>query len=227
MVRKEFEDKAVLEAALTKEILEALQLSVEKKGKASVLFSGGSTPEGLLRGLAKSSLNWANVKVGLVDDRLVPANHEDSNSLMLHHSFLDLIEERKPYFFPLVFSENRDLNFELALSSVDKLGIPDVVILGMGNDGHFASLFPNDDASNQGLVELFASPLIYTRAPVEPKNRISHTWPYLRCAGRIFLHITGKAKLDVIDGSTVRSEELPIDHVLKDRAVKTEIFWAP
>jgi 6-phosphogluconolactonase len=141
--------------------------------------------------------------------------------------FLDKIEGVKPSFFPLVASQDPSDNVEFAMESVIQLGVPDVVVLGMGEDGHFASLFPGDRASNAGLKPDETAPVVYTTAPVEPRSRISHSWSFLRRARNIYLHITGEPKLQLIEQSDSRNQPLPIDRVLRDGSVGSVLYWAP
>lgn len=228
MEQHKFSDKASLENELASSITEKLKEAIRLKGSASILFSGGSTPKGLLGKLATSDFDWSAVKVGLVDDRMVPPNSEDLNANMIRDLFVDKIEGSRPAFYPLVPAwDDRSMNIELAMNTAIHIGTPDVVILGMGGDGHFASLFPNDEASSQGLSLKENSPLMYTQAPVFPKSRISHTWSYLRSARSLIIHITGESKLELLEQSEHRSAPLPIDTVLNDNGVNPELYWAP
>ena len=126
----------------------------------------------------------------------------------------------------MVFEEQSAINLPQAFDSTEEIGTPDVVILGMGTDGHFASLFPHDKSSKTGLEESPTPPLLYTTAPVAPRQRISHSWHYLKQAHHLFLHITGQTKMDLIEEAPQR-EALPIDVALNDAAANLTIFWTP
>ena len=222
-----FEETSVLEERLVADVLWALSEGIRHRGSASILFSGGSTPKKLFEGLAKSSFEWEKVKVGLVDDRMVPKTSSASNANLLQAHFFDLITGDLPTFCPLVEWEDEADNIEQAMQSVVAIGIPDVVVLGMGGDGHFASLFPGDEATRHGLNPDHPAPLLYTFAPVEPRYRISHSWSYLRKARHHFLHLTGDAKRQIIEEHAKRTEKLPIDTVLEDRSINPVLYWAP
>ncbi|MGB1039279.1 MAG: 6-phosphogluconolactonase [Flavobacteriales bacterium] len=222
-----FKSKENLEADLSAYIIDALTYSISKNDSASILLSGGSTPKGLFAKLAKANIDWSKVKIGLVDDRMV--NHEDqySNALLLRNFFIKNIKSTPPAFYPLVFNpEEESSNMDDALESVQSIGNPDIVILGMGGDGHFASLFPNDKNSALGLSLISDSNLIYTKAPDYPHKRISHSWNYLRKANHLIIFITGESKLEIIKNEE-RNDQLPIDTILNDRGIEPILYWAP
>ncbi|MFT4678612.1 MAG: 6-phosphogluconolactonase [Flavobacteriales bacterium] len=229
MIKRTFPNSTSLDQAFAKCIAEALIESIASNGETSILFSGGSTPIGLFGELAKEKVEWKLVKVGLVDDRIVPANSEHSNNKLLSDNFLELLQEdNRPEFFPLVTHPfNAANNLDYIRNSYDKFGVPDVVVLGMGGDGHFASLFPSDRASEVGLLQLDSPKLLNTIAPAPPKFRISFSWGFLRKAKHVFVHVTGKSKLELIEEQQSRSEPLPIDYVLTDSDVEPIIYWAP
>jgi 6-phosphogluconolactonase len=221
-----FSNKKELDVALAKSIVEDIKLAIEKKGHAYLLFSGGSTPRGLFAELAKQSLDWNLIKIGLVDERMVSEESEYSNAAMLKNLLIDKITgDKKPVFLPLVYSVNDfDANLTKANEVLNENTSPDVVVLGMGNDGHFASLFPGDSASEESLYRLNSASLLYTQAPQFPQSRISHSWLYLRKAGKLYLHIMGNEKKDLIRNQ--QRAKLPIDSVLSDKETSTEIFWS-
>jgi len=221
-----FSNKNELDIALAKSIIHDVKLAIEKKGRAYLLFSGGSTPKGLFAELAQQSLDWNLIKIGLVDERMVIEESEFSNAAMLKNLLIDKISgDKKPIFLPLVYNAD---DFEANLTKANEVlienAIPDVVVLGMGNDGHFASLFPGDPASEQSLRQITTDALLYTKAPQFPHSRISHSWAYLRQAGKLYLHITGNEKKDLIRNQ--QRAKLPIDTVLSDKEATTEIFWS-
>ena len=221
-----FSNKNELDTALTKSIVLDINKAIEAKGSAYLLFSGGSTPKGLFQKLASELLDWNQITIGLVDDRMVSEDSEFSNAAMLKNLLIDKIAgDKKPHFLPLVYrTDDDEMNLKTATEHLNLIGLPDVVVLGMGNDGHFASLFPGDPASEQSLRQITTDALLYTKAPQFPHSRISHSWAYLRQAGKLYLHITGNEKKDLIRNQ--HKGKLPIDTVLNDKEVSVEIFWA-
>jgi 6-phosphogluconolactonase len=221
-----FSNKNELDTALTKSIVLDINKAIEAKGSAYLLFSGGSTPKGLFKKLASELLDWNQITIGLVDERIVAEDSEFSNAAMLKNLLINEIAgDKKPHFLPLVYrTDDDEMNLKTATEHLNLIGLPDVVVLGMGNDGHFASLFPGDPASEQSLRQITTDALLYTKAPQFPHSRISHSWAYLRQAGKLYLHITGNEKKDLIRNQ--HKGKLPIDTVLNDKEVSVEIFWA-
>ena len=221
-----FSDKNELDTALAKSIVHDISKAIATKGSAYLLLSGGSTPKGLVQKLASELLDWNQITIGLVDERMVAEDSEFSNAAMLNKRFINEISgDKKPHFLPLVYhTDNDEMNLNIATEQLNMIGLPDVVVLGMGNDGHFASLFPGDPASEQSLRQINADTLLYTKAPQFPHSRISHSWAYLRQAGKLYLHITGNNKRDLIRNQ--HKGKLPIDTVLNDKETSVEIFWS-
>lgn len=221
-----FSNKNELDTALAKSIVLDINKAIEAKGSAYLLFSGGSTPKGLFQKLASELLDWNQITIGLVDERMVAEDSEFSNAAMLKKLLINEIAgDKKPAFLPLVYrTDDDEMNLKTATEHLNLIGLPDVVVLGMGNDGHFASLFPGDPASAQSLRQISTDALLYTKAPQFPHSRISHSWAYLRQAGKLYLHITGNEKKDLIRNQ--HKGKLPIDTVLNDKEVSVEIFWS-
>ena len=178
MIFNRFESRTALEEVLADRILSTLNEIVQEKKQALVLFSGGSTPVGLLKRLAAERFDWSLVTVSLVDDRMVEEDSSFSNYKMIKELFFNQIAaEFQPKLLPLVVdSADFDRNMELVSKNFENIASPDLVILGMGNDGHFASLFPNDDASEEALNEDNNEKLVYTNAHVFQEDRISFSW---------------------------------------------------
>lgn len=229
MIKYNYTSKIGLEKDFVATLVDILNLAIKKKGTASILFSGGSTPKGLMNQFAKTTLDWKNIRIGLVDDRMVDESSAFSNLALLKKELVHQISgDTKPTIYPLVFSptKKRD-NFKEAIESVLLLGSIDIALLGMGTDGHFASLFPEDDSSLAALKDSYTLPLVYTTAPTAPKERISFSWLYLKSAEHIFLHITGRTKKKIITAYRAPSMLLPIDRFLEDSTSSMAIYWAP
>lgn len=227
MIKNTFENKEKLEDELRDKIVSIIHTSIEKNNTASILFSGGSTPAGLFKKLSVVELDWSLVKIGLVDDRMVDEVSEFSNAKMIQELFISKIKKSKPQFFPLVINHSNEKNNSKKLNvHLNEIGIPDISVLGMGGDGHFASLFPNDKNSERGLMLNNRNTYCYTTAPAVPKERISFTWSFLKKSSNLFLFITGEEKLNLIENKNTR-ELLPIDSVISDEDIDVNLFWAP
>jgi 6-phosphogluconolactonase len=111
VIKNKFKNKEKLEDELVDRIVSLIKESNIKKKKTSILFSGGSTPSGLLEKLSDVKLNWSKVKVGLVDDRMVDVENKFSNAKMIQELFISKIKKLPPQFYPLVFDhENENEN---------------------------------------------------------------------------------------------------------------------
>lgn len=219
-----FTDRDTLENALVRQLVTISQEAISTKGICTILFSGGSTPKALMNKLAASSLDWSKIQVGLVDDRMVDSNSSYSNALLIQNELMHHIPtDIKPRFIPLVTdSKMPEKNLQITKKAMMDIGHIDICLLGMGTDGHFASIFPNDPASDLALIDENDQSIYLTNAPAHPTNRITCSWPYLANSTHLFLHITGDTKYDILHGELLQS--LPIHQVTESHCA---IFWAP
>ncbi|MCF6344267.1 MAG: 6-phosphogluconolactonase [Devosiaceae bacterium] len=185
--------------SLASEIGEKLKEAIKKDGKASIALSGGSTPKKMLNQLSKlKNINWEKVDVTLVDERFVDENSSRSNAKMLKENLL-INEAKSANFFPLFLGSN-SLN-EQAIEQMSHqqkyIKKPfDIVVLGMGLDGHTASFFPNVKNLHQALN---STKLAMAINASDGEERITLTFPYLISAKNIYLHIEGEEKQQVLE----------------------------
>ena len=193
--------------SIIKLITEKLNSSIEKKGLASLVVSGGSSPKKIFDELSNVDIEWSKVQVTLVDDRLVDAEDSNSNQRLLNENFFKNKAENA-LFLPL--SED--------LISNNKIKMPfDVNVLGMGEDGHFASLFPNMLA-DQDAFSIDANYKIFKTIPQGDPflPRITMNLSLILSSELIILLVKGKAKQNILDIS-VNNETYPIHYLLKNR----------
>jgi 6-phosphogluconolactonase len=205
-----FESKALLEVDLAQRIADILRSEIEKKGTATLLLSGGSTPKNLYQKLSEIDLDWSNVHVGLVDERFVSQDSSFSNETLIRESLMQN-KAATAHFHPMVINaSDYSENLTLATEENRVFENPDVIVLGMGDDGHTASLFPNDLSSEEAT---FSERLLAnTNAPNEPTQRITFSGPILKKGKHNFLMITGARKLDILSESIERM--YPIHHFI-------------
>jgi 6-phosphogluconolactonase len=192
----EFQTKDELFKALCHQVVADLNNAIEKNGKATILLSGGSTPKPLFHLLNQVEIAWKKVTVGLVDERFIANTSEFSNENLLANNLL-INKAKSASFVPLVFhSGNQAKNLVLATEAYSIFKNPTVVLLGMGDDGHTASIFPNEQASENASIskELLAN----TIGPNHPTNRITCTTHLLKKAKKTYLLITGENKKQVL-----------------------------
>ena len=193
---------------LTKLISNKLKLAIDKKGTATFVVSGGTSPLKLFEDLSKIDLPWNKVQITLVDDRLVNKNHIHSNQKLINDHLLKN-KAKLANFIPL--SE------EIIKSKIIVTPF-DVNLLGMGEDGHFASLFP-DMINDFNLFDLSADPSILTISshgdPFLP--RITMNLSLILKSEFIVLLVKGSIKQKIIDQAK-NDNSLPIHYLLKSRA---------
>lgn len=207
-----FSSRGELDAALAQKICTQLQAGLETNGKATLVVSGGSTPKGLFAALSSADLDWKNVTVLLADERWVDESHADSNTAMVKRLLLQgSAADAKWIDFG---AGNIDVEHELdrVKREVAELGAFDVVILGMGNDSHTASLFPCSIELDEGLTT--DAPALMTQPTTAPHRRLSLSKARLLDTKIGIVHIVGSSKLDVFDTATKYADDdvHPISH---------------
>ena len=152
MNTKSFSNKNELEDALLKDIQSIVLKAISKRGRATLLLSGGSTPINLYKKLASVDLEWDKVVIGLVDERYVPTTSEFSNERMIRETLMIGNAEKSKLIGMVKYANDSAKNIEHILKDYEKhFSSIDFCLLGMGGDGHTASLFPKDYSSEQSL----------------------------------------------------------------------------
>ena len=184
---------------LIDEIEALLKAGISKFGEVSIALSGGSSPVALYEGLSSLDLDWMRVHVTLIDDRLVPADHSDSNQKLVRSTLLR--------------GRARMAKFT-RLQDWQSGHFPDIAILGVGTDGHFASLFPAmmDD---ERAFDLAADPAVITTAPMGHPlcARITMNLSMILAIPNRVLMVVGEEKKAVLSAA-LNGEDLPITRLL-------------
>jgi len=144
--------------ALSRSIADVLSEAVRKKGRASLLVSGGNTPRPLFERLRQMDIEWEKVAVGLCDERWLPSSHKESNEHLVRTELLRDFAG-KSTFIGMYDGTQDPQEAEVRCSAkIKKELYPfDAVVLGMGSDAHTASLFPENDALKKGLDPMYRS----------------------------------------------------------------------
>jgi len=212
---------------LSQNIYEIINEAIKKRGRASMAVSGGSTPKPLFEELSLLNLDWSKVDLTLVDDRWVDADHKDSNELLVRTHFIKNKAERVN-FLPLKNDEQTaKQGISLSEEGLQSFTMPfDVIILGMGEDGHTASLFPCSDELKEGMDLKTKNTLVSTNPKSAPYERISLTAKSIMEAKKVFLHLNGSSKLHTIEEAMNLSDsnKMPIYAFLNHGL---DIFWSP
>ena len=174
--------------------------AIGARGRFVVALAGGSTPEKAYRVLTgRPNVEWARVYVFLGDERMVPPDDERSNLGMARRALLDHV----PIPSANVFAVPTDRPAAAAArqyqrSIADTVGDPprfDLILLGLGDDGHTASLFPGKAALEEQTAWVVASPPGVLPPPVD---RVTLTFPVLNAARRVAFLVTGSKKAEVV-----------------------------
>ncbi len=189
-----------------------------------VALAGGNTPRRAYELLALLEGSWDHVHLWLGDERCVPADHPESNARMVRESLYAHARAEPSVLHPVDLPEvPEDAAWLYGLEIRDKVpdGIFDVVLLGMGPDGHTASLFPGHPA-----LSVTEAPCVPVRgAPKPPPERITLSLPVLRRARHTLLLATGAEKADALAKVLAGDESVPtallgegLDEIACDRA---------
>lgn len=226
----EFADAASLAQNLADAVAAVLKVAIAERGAATIAVSGGSTPKRFFQALSAHKLDWSKVTVTLVDERFVPAHNPRSNHLLVADNLLQG-EAAGARFLPLYHAAaTADEAAKLASAAIASLPAPfDVVILGMGNDGHTASFFPGGDRLAEALSSGTPRGVITMEAEGAGETRLTLTFSSLQDAHFLVLHIEGQAKKDTLENALADGEEkdMPVRAVLRRAAAPVDIYWAP
>jgi len=219
----EFSDAADCSAALAATVAQRLAQALERDGRAVLAVSGGKSPVPFFHALRSQPLDWSRVVITLVDERFVPADHPDSNAaLVREHLLQDAAAAAR--FLPLV-GEAVDAAAELAAANAAYLR-PTVAVLGMGEDGHTASLFPGAAALADGLDMARSLPLLTVQPLTAPHLRVSMSKAALLACDSLILAIQDAGKRQVFDQAVQGiNDSLPISHFLLQTECPIDVYW--
>jgi len=225
---RQFEHGSTMDQAeaLALSISHALELVIKVRGWAVLAVSGGRSPVPMFERLRYRPLRWDCVTVTLVDERAVPPDDPDSNGRLVREHLLREGAARAG-FLPLVASEADATDPVAAVARLNAaFRQPDVIVLGMGEDGHTASLFP-DAPELQDAVSDPAPRYVVTHPTLAPHARITLNLAALLAAERTFLAVAGEAKAAVLERALEGpTPALPVSYVLQQHRRGVDIFRA-
>ncbi len=225
---KTFDSIDAASVALARHIAGRLESAVARRGEATMIVSGGASPLATYRALRRHKLPWNKVTIVPSDERLVPPDHGDSNEGMVRRELMQE-EAAAATLISLAGAINPE-DIQLASLNVQlgDLARPlDIVLLGMGDDGHTASLFPDStdiaDALNSTDYCVLQRPAHLEAA------RLSLTPALLLDAREIVLLFFGDGKRAVFQRAVAGGEveEMPVRFVLQQQGAPLNVFWAP
>lgn len=218
---------------LCKQLSDRLRADIIADGAASLVVSGGSTPAPLFRKLADTDLEWSKVYVTLADERWLPANDPDANARLVQ---LNLLQGKAAAAQFVSLTNEAETPF-LAEPAIHKklraIALPlSAVVLGMGDDGHTASLFPAAETLSKALGGLDSngkeSLCCAVTPPAAPYQRMTLTAPTLLSCRELILHIKGKKKREILEQAMQPGpvEALPIRAFLHQDLVALNIYYS-
>lgn len=227
---KKFQNRTSLVTELAEAIGEQLTAGIADNNQASLAVSGGSTPVELFETLSNLDIPWQDVVITLVDERWVEPTEDDSNEHLVRNHLL----KNKALAATFIGMKNSAATASAGEKECEQklLEVPrpfDVLILGMGNDGHTASLFPGAKKLSLATDTDLGQTCMGIAPLTAPHERMTLTLPAILDSRQIFLHITGQKKNDVLQKAQAKGpvEEMPIRYILRQQTTPVSVFWAP
>jgi 6-phosphogluconolactonase len=227
----EYDDAAEMAAAVAGDIGFIIESAIEARGGAVIALAGGKTPIPIYEKLSSAKLDWKRVTIIPGDERIVPLGDALSNVTALAKIFLP----RGARVMPIV--PNVIPDYKAAGRSADALMRDlhwplDLCLLGVGGDGHTASIFPGPDFDEAlaGPKERRALGVMPDPMPLEaPVSRVTLSLAAICSARALVIAVTGKTKRDVIETAIKQgpSSTFPIGQVLAGAELPVDIHWAP
>lgn len=210
-------DTDALVAAAGDRLVAAIADAIGRRGRATIVLTGGGTGVALLKHLGNHPVDWERVHLFWGDDRYVPHDDDDRNEKQAREALLDHVAIPPGNVHPMPASDGEygdDIDaaaaaYAVELAAVAESGAPtpnfDVHLLGMGGEGHINSLFPDTDA----VRETERMVLAVTDSPKPPPRRITLTLPAVRRSREVWLVVSGEAKAEAVAAGVAGAD--PVD----------------
>ncbi len=190
---KLFNSQEEINQAAVAKILAAASAAIQKKGSFKVVLAGGSTPKSVYALLASTNADWSKWHVFHNDDRCLPVDHVERNSKMARDVWLNHVAIPQHQIFDIPAELGNVEGAKAYAKTLENVDTFDLVILGLGEDGHTASLFPNQVVDNSAdAVPVFD-------APKPPADRITMSKNRLNNTEEVLFLVTGAGKQEAVD----------------------------
>lgn len=221
-----FDTRPEASRAAANRIVELLADRLDHNKRASLVVSGGTSPQQCLSLLANAPLDWQRVQVALSDERWVPPDHQDSNEKMVRETLLvdraasaQLLSVYSGHVTPAErCDELQDPLPELPFACS---------LIGIGVDGHFASLFPDADTLETGLDVDSGRLYVPVATAASPHPRMSMTLAGISRSDEIALLFFGDDKRAVFEQAKASADAHPLSRLLRQKRALVSVFWAP
>lgn len=188
-----FNSQEMINQATTQRILDAANEAIRTYGSFLIVLAGGSTPKSVYQLLAKANADWANWHIFYNDDRCLPIDHPERNSLMAAQAWLQHVAIPKSQIFDIPTELGNVEGAKAYAATLKGVRAFDLVLLGLGEDGHTASLFPNQVVNNSAdAVPVFD-------APKPPADRVTMSQHRLNNTHEVIFLVTGAGKQEAVD----------------------------
>jgi len=194
-------------AFVAEKVVQACKLAIKQDGKFHWVLAGGSTPESCYRLLKDADMDWSKVHVWFGDERALALGHPDRNETMARKALLDFVSIPKANIHSVDFTNGTKSAAKAYAKDMQSVDTFDLVMLGMGEDGHTASLFPNHESltSDDLTIAEFDS-------PKPPSERVSMGFKALNNHKQCFILATGASKKDILQ-DIANGADLPVTHI--------------
>lgn len=222
-----FNDTSALNTDFTNRLVSILQQAITQRGAAYLVVSGGKTPQALFTALSQVDLAWDKVTVLLADDRWLDDSQADSNQRLVKATLLQNKASAARFISLYANTPSAFTGAAEVLPRISALPTFDAVILGMGEDGHTASLFPCSAQITAGLAE--GAPAVLAVEPTTaPYQRMSLSLPRLLDSRHIFLHLVGRNKLAVLNKAMAEQDviAMPIRAFLQHPQAQVTVMYS-
>jgi 6-phosphogluconolactonase len=225
-----FPDVESLSRALADQVAASLKSALDSRGLASLVVSGGKSPIRLFELLRTETLDWSRICIALADERWVDPSDPGSNEKLVRDVLLQGPASAARFQGLKNGAPTPDMGAVSAWETFARVPRPfDAVVLGMGDDGHTASLFPGSPNLASALNPFAAAGCVGMRAPVAPQPRLSLNLSALLDSRRVVVLITGAAKWRTYAAAAAPGPEteMPVRAVLRQSRAPVEVMWSP
>ncbi|KAG8149383.1 6-phosphogluconolactonase [Burkholderia catarinensis] len=217
-----FDTQEAQSEALARAVGDALRAALAGPARPTLAVSGGTSPRPFLHALSHAALDWAGIDVTLVDDRWVPEDDAASNAHLVRDTLLQHAAA-PARFLPLVDTRAALDAHVAALNANADYRVPNVAVLGMGEDGHTASIFA--DAPEWEHAITTPERFVAVHPGAAPHARVSFSLDALKRVDRLFLLIAGPAKRDVLDAAAASLQKNAISQLANDKGTQLDVYW--
>jgi 6-phosphogluconolactonase len=230
MQKDRYTDMETLSRELAAQLAASLRASIAARGLASLVVSGGRSPVKLFENLRTQALDWSRVCIALADERWVAPEDEASNEHLVRSVLLKDQAAAARFLGLKNAAPTPDLGAVSAWETFARVPRPfDAVILGMGDDGHTASLFPGSPNLPLALNQAAVAGCVGMWSPVAPQARLSLNLTALLDTRRIVLLIAGESKWNTLTAACQDGpvQDMPVRAVLRQTRTPVAVMWSP